>query len=112
MAGVSLGQCPRVPHSLPRNSTAVKRKPGLMTRLCRSAALACRRRPYWFVALSLSVAAVEGAVHTPFVVMLDQPVKSLLRCQALVNIDCDGRVADGQRRAVVCLFVGDVHRHF
>src|SRR5262245_20549914 len=64
------------------------------------------------VALSLLVAAVERAVHTPFVVMLDQPVKSLLRCQALVNIDCDGRVADGQRRAVVCFFVGDADRHF
>jgi hypothetical protein len=30
--------------------------------------------------------ATAGSVHTPCLVMLDQPVKRLLRCQALVNV--------------------------
>jgi hypothetical protein len=34
-------------------------------------------------------------IHSPRLVMLDQSVKNLLRRQAFVSVDRDGRVADG-----------------
>ena len=43
--------------------------------------------------------------------MLDQPVKGLLWRHAFVKVDRDGRVAQAERQAVVCLFVRDADRH-
>ena len=40
-------------------------------------------------------------MYGPRLVVPDQHVESLLLRQALVNVDCDNRIADGERRAVV-----------
>jgi hypothetical protein len=42
--------------------------------------------------------------------MLYQAVKNFLRRQAFVNVDCDGHVADTERRAGVSLSVHDADR--
>jgi hypothetical protein len=52
-----------------------------------------------------------GHIHTPRLVMLDRAVKSLLRRHAFVKVDCDGHVADTERRAGVCLFFRDAGRY-
>jgi hypothetical protein len=49
-------------------------------------------------------------VHSPRLVMSDHAVKNLLRRQAFVLVDRDGRVADGDPRANVCLPVCDADR--
>jgi hypothetical protein len=43
--------------------------------------------------------------------MLDHVVKGLLRRHVFVNVDCGGRVADTERRAVVYLFARDAERY-
>jgi len=42
-------------------------------------------------------ARTQRPVDRPRLIMLNQTVKDLLRCNALVSVDRDGRVANGER---------------
>src|SRR5262249_19615545 len=51
--------------------------------------------------------ATARPVHCPRLVMLDQSIENLHRRQALMAVDCDEHVADGQRLAAVGFFSHD-----